>query len=130
MSQRWTSKLFIGSQTANPLILGLIQLSQIRRFLRYASPQIANPQIVNVFLSSKFKLELICHIVRRKCIYLRSCESCKSANHKKIRSKNCKSARSHICGSSENLINYSSPQIFGLRFAKLICGPPTFKRSQ
>jgi hypothetical protein len=33
------------SQIANPQILVLIPLSQIRNFLRYASPQIANPQI-------------------------------------------------------------------------------------
>jgi hypothetical protein len=32
-------------QISNPQILWLIALSQIRKFLRYASQQIANPQI-------------------------------------------------------------------------------------
>ncbi len=42
------SKLYFrSSQIANPQILELIPLLQIRKFLRYASPQIANPQIAN-----------------------------------------------------------------------------------
>jgi hypothetical protein len=44
--QRWSKKLFFIPQIANPQILGLITLSQIRKFLRWASPQIANRQIV------------------------------------------------------------------------------------
>jgi hypothetical protein len=32
------------TQIANPKILGLVPLPQIRKFLRYASPQIENPQ--------------------------------------------------------------------------------------
>jgi hypothetical protein len=36
---------FLSPQIANPQILGLISLSQILKFLRYASPQIANEQI-------------------------------------------------------------------------------------
>jgi hypothetical protein len=44
--QRWARKFFLKSpQIANPQILGLISLSQILKFLKYASPQIANEQI-------------------------------------------------------------------------------------
>jgi hypothetical protein len=38
---------FFTPQIANPRILGLIPQSKIRKFLRCASPQIANPQICN-----------------------------------------------------------------------------------
>jgi hypothetical protein len=40
--QRWASNLFYSLQIANAQIRGLISLSQIRKFLRCASPQIAN----------------------------------------------------------------------------------------
>jgi hypothetical protein len=51
-------------------------------------------------------------------MYLRTCGSFKSANHKTIGSANRKSAKCHIFGKSANLKNYLSPQICG--FA--ICG--------
>jgi hypothetical protein len=38
----WGKQTFLVTQIANPHILGLIPLSQIRKFLRCASPQIAN----------------------------------------------------------------------------------------
>jgi hypothetical protein len=41
-------------------------------------------------------------------------------------SANRKSAKCNICGRSANLANYLSPQIADLRFAELLCGPPTF----
>jgi hypothetical protein len=43
------------SQIANPQILGLTPLSQIRKFLMHAIPQITNPQIfiVNNFASKQ-----------------------------------------------------------------------------
>jgi hypothetical protein len=43
-------------QIENPQILGLIPLSQIRQFHRYASLQIANPQIlmINPQISTKY----------------------------------------------------------------------------
>jgi hypothetical protein len=37
--------VFLSHQIANPEILGLNPQSKIRKFLRYASPQITNPQI-------------------------------------------------------------------------------------
>ena len=37
--------VFLSPHIANPEILGLNPQSQIRKFLRYASPQITNPQI-------------------------------------------------------------------------------------
>jgi sorbitol-specific phosphotransferase system component IIBC len=43
--QSWASILFLSPKIANPQILGLILLSQIRKFLRCVNPQIANPQI-------------------------------------------------------------------------------------
>ncbi len=39
-----TQIIFVSPQNANPQILGLIPQSQIRKFLKCASPQIANPQ--------------------------------------------------------------------------------------
>jgi hypothetical protein len=43
-------KAGIGGQIANPQTLGLIPLSQIRKSLGCASPQIANPQIFMINL--------------------------------------------------------------------------------
>ncbi len=37
----------VGTQTANPHSIRLIQLSQIRQFLGFASPRFANPQIIH-----------------------------------------------------------------------------------
>jgi hypothetical protein len=44
-NQRLANKLIFKVQIANPQTLGLISLSQNRKFLRCASPQIAIPQI-------------------------------------------------------------------------------------
>jgi hypothetical protein len=38
---------FVSPQLANPQIRGLLPQSQIRKFLRCASPQIAKPKICN-----------------------------------------------------------------------------------
>jgi hypothetical protein len=43
--QRQASKLLLSPQITNPQFLGLILLSQIRKFLRWAGQQNANPQI-------------------------------------------------------------------------------------
>jgi hypothetical protein len=49
--KRWAIKLgFSIPHIQNPQILGLSPLSQIRRFLRVASSQIANPQIFMLIL--------------------------------------------------------------------------------
>jgi len=109
--QRWASKLFFKfrkSQIRNSL--GLIPLSQIRKFLRSASPQIANPQIfmintqianpqiftkycslkiflkvvfLNIFYVQILIRALYSIFARRKRMYLRACGSFKSANYKK-----------------------------------------------
>ena len=42
-------------QIANLQILGLIRLSQIRKFFRYASPQIVNPQILLLIRKSQIQ---------------------------------------------------------------------------
>jgi len=47
-SQNGRANFFVSPQLAYPQILGLIPQSQIRKFLRCASPQIAKPQICNV----------------------------------------------------------------------------------
>jgi hypothetical protein len=55
---------FKSPQVANPQILDLILLSQIRKFLNYACPHVANPQIfmnnqhINKFLQNSAQL---CH---------------------------------------------------------------------
>ncbi len=36
----------------------------------------------------------------------------------------------HICRRSAKLTNFSSPQFADMRFAELVCGPPTFARRQ
>jgi hypothetical protein len=51
-------------------------------------------------------------------MYLRTCGSFKSANHKKSGSENRKSTKSHICGRSANLTNYLSPQIYGISYLR------------
>ncbi len=51
--KRWAHILFLSSQTANPQILGLIQLSQIREFPRCASTHIAKRIVYGL---------LICHL--------------------------------------------------------------------
>ncbi len=40
---------FVSPQMANPQILGLTPQSQVPKFLKYASLQIANPQICNTY---------------------------------------------------------------------------------
>jgi hypothetical protein len=143
----WKANFYKSLQIANLQILGLILLSQIRKFLRCASPQIANPQIfmINPQISSKFctflsknspssrlfhrifsyvqvwirEVYVIQYFARRKSMYLRTCGSLSPQITKKIGSaKNRKPAKCHICGRSPNLTNYLSSQIFG--FA--ICG--------
>ncbi len=59
-------------QIANPKILGLIPLSQIRKFLWCASPEVVNPQI---FMNYPQILYL-----EKVAIFLRTFESFKSAN--------------------------------------------------
>jgi hypothetical protein len=46
-------------------------------------------------------------------MYLRSCGSFRSANHKKIGPANRKFAKCYICGRSANLTNYLSAQVCG-----------------
>jgi hypothetical protein len=48
--QKWAINFCLSPQMAIPQILGLIQQSQIRKFLRHASPQTANPQIFMLYL--------------------------------------------------------------------------------
>jgi hypothetical protein len=98
-------------QIANPQIFALIQISQFRKCLKCASPQITNPQIFminpqianpqvlqNTNLSQKspkivlfltiFKYVqilirgLYAKFVRKKSMYLRTCGRSMSANHK------------------------------------------------
>jgi hypothetical protein len=66
---------------------------------------------------------MLCHICKEKKYVLAEVSSPRITE--KIGSKDRKSAKCHICRRSENLTNYLSPQICGLRFAELICGPPT-----
>jgi hypothetical protein len=61
-TQRWASKLcFKSPQSPNPQILGLISLSQTRKFLRRSSRQIENPQIF--MLNPK---NAVCYICKEK----------------------------------------------------------------
>jgi hypothetical protein len=62
---------------------------------------------------------------REKSMYLQTCGSFESANHKKDWVRNRKSAKCHICGRSANLIT-SFRKFADFRFAEVICGPPTF----
>ncbi len=65
--------------------------------------------------------------LRRKSMYLRTCGSFNSANHKKIGSANLKSAKCLLCWRSANLTNYYYVRKFtDLQFVELICGLPTF----
>ncbi len=123
-------------QIANLHIFGLIPLTQIRKFLWFASPQISffiNPKITNPHIFTKYYTSLspnnheshifsyvqiliralhICYIfVRRKKMYLRTCGSPQITN--KIGSENRKSAKCQICERSAILTNYLSPQICG-----------------
>jgi hypothetical protein len=52
-NQRWARNFFIGSQIANPQILGLIPQSQICKFLARASPKISNLQICNDYSANR-----------------------------------------------------------------------------
>jgi hypothetical protein len=136
-------------QIGNWQIFGHIRLSQIRKFVRCASPQIANPQVLWLIKPANFNkiwysntlsqtspksclfkrlhnvqiLIIVLHaiFVRRKSQYnFRTCGSIKSANHKNIGSAKY---HCHTCRRSKNLTNYFIPQICG--FAEIICGPPT-----
>ncbi len=77
------ANFFKSLKIANQPVFGLIPLSQILKFLRYASPLIANP---NLFSSANCKSQICtkyCTTLsqpRRKSLYLRTW---KSANHKK-----------------------------------------------
>jgi hypothetical protein len=73
----------------------------------------------------KFALQLYIFVGRTN-MYLQTCGSFNSANHKDIGFANRKSTKCHICGRSANLKKHLSEQIADLRFAELICGPPTF----
>jgi hypothetical protein len=79
-------------QIANPQILGLIPLSQIRKFL----------SLKVIFFNVLYYVQiwnrvLYTILVRRKSMYLWNCGSFEVANHKKIGSANRKSEY-HICG--------------------------------
>ncbi len=117
-----------GPLIANPQMLWFTPLLQIHKLLRYASQQIANPQLFkinakfsNPQISTKYcttltHCSIICYICKDKNYVfagLRKFSILKS--QKKIRSANRKSAKCHICGRSTNLTNYLSPQ--NCRFA-------------
>jgi hypothetical protein len=84
-------------------ILALISLSQIRKFLRYASPQIANPQI-----AQKSRL-----FTRSQIAKMIGSANCKNDWFRKLQIP-----KGHICGKSANQTSYLSLQIFGFE----ICG--------
>ncbi len=126
------SKLFC-SQMAKPQFLRLIPLSQIRKFLRCASPQIAiakifmiQPQIANPQISTKYCKTLCLKIVLKVTLLKWFFVLCKKEMYaevlspqiaKKIGSANRKSAKCHICDWFANLKNYISPHFCGfLRF--------------
>ncbi len=106
MNRGWQANFFWSPQTANPEILVLIPLPQIRKFLRRAHPQIEsseifmnNLRITNMQSSSEsqlckpfflyeFELEyfMLYLYVWRKRMYMRTCRSINSA--KKLVSAN------------------------------------------
>ncbi len=59
-AKRWARISFVSPQIANLQILGLIPQSQIRKFMRCASPQITNPQIVCLVYSPQIANPQIC----------------------------------------------------------------------
>jgi len=56
-------------------------------------------------------------------MYFQACGSFKSAKFKQDWVR--KAAKCDICGRSANLTNYFSRKFADLRFAEIICGPPT-----
>jgi hypothetical protein len=57
-------------------------------------------------------------------MYLRTCKSFKSVNHKKDRVRKSKIRKLQHLRKAANLTNYLSPYCCG--FGELICGLPTF----
>jgi hypothetical protein len=64
--------------------------------------------------------------VGRKSMYLLTCGSFKSENHKRLDPQNLKSAKCHICGRTANLTIIQVRKICGLAIAELIFRPPIF----
>jgi hypothetical protein len=150
------ANFFKSPQTANSQILGFPPLSQIRKFLRCASLQIANPPIFMIYQqiadSSNFykilhntvskvktvlkvafiKKNFILYFEPQYCFLYLQGENvciCGLAELKVRKHKKMlvrKSAKCHICGGSANLTNDIIPLVCRFRFAELICGSPTY----
>jgi hypothetical protein len=102
--------LFRNLQITNLQILGLIQQSQILKFLRCARSQIAKStnfyKMLHNSVSNSTK-SIKCHILKEKSMYLRASGSFKSAYRKSV--------KCDICGRSANLTNLSILRICDLR---------------
>jgi hypothetical protein len=82
-SRAWQANFYKSLQIANLQILGPILLSQICKFLRCASPQIANPQISSKFCTSLSTNSYTVFCLEKKYVFA-DLRKFKSANHKKI----------------------------------------------
>jgi hypothetical protein len=108
------------AKSANRKFLGSFRYCKSANyFLRYSSPQIANPQIfminpqiVNSQVSTNYCTTLSLNSPFRHDFFGSYNEPA-----------NRKSAKQPICGRSANLTNYSKPHFCG--FAKLTCELPT-----
>ncbi len=112
--------------------LRLIPKSQNRKYLQNTAQLCLAAALKVVFLHDFYCVQILIRalydkFVRRKMMYLWTCGSFKSANHKKDwLAANRKSVKWHICGRSANITIYLCPQICGFGFAGLLCGPSTF----
>ncbi len=95
---------------ANTQILVLIPQSQIRKFLRCANPQMANPQIFATLSQNSPKSRLFktifCYIFNEKKFVFPDLQE--SANHKKDWVRKSQIRKCHICGRSAHLTYYLS----------------------
>jgi hypothetical protein len=111
------ANFFKSLKIANQPVFGLIPLSQILKFLRYASPQIENPHLFLLKHQSQIaSCTKYCTTLsqpRRKSLHLRTCGSFKSTNHKKDWVRKSQTRRVSYLRRSANLINYLSPQTCG-----------------
>ncbi len=148
---RWSEvgkQIFLILQIANLQILGRFALSQVLKCLRCVTPQITNLQIFminpqtstqyyttlsqnskkchlfkQILLFTNNELGHICYICKEKkyVLYLRTCKSLESANHKKDWVHKPKIRKvSHL-----QKIRQTNKLFKSLQFAEVICGLPS-----